>query len=79
MSSQSNIKTRSKQGHCGYYSDLDKHNLRQKLKRELAKEPIESEYDPEEYEPHCEACAKGTCPMYDEFGNQVGVNGDYGV
>lgn len=47
------------------------------LKRELSKEPHEPEYDEQEYEPYCPDCAKGICPLYDENGNQVGVNGDY--
>jgi hypothetical protein len=49
------------------------------LKRELAKLPQEPDYDEQEYEPHCEDCAKGVCPIFDINGNQVGVNGDWDI
>lgn len=54
MSKHSNIKTREKQGYCMFYSDLSKNNLRQKLKRDLAKEPLEPEYDEREYIEPCD-------------------------
>ena len=42
-------------------------------------DPTQPYYDSAEYVEDCELCRNGTCPIFDSEGNQVGVNGDFGI